>query len=103
MRVTNISNNFFWVNRCSKRRNRCEIESFAVLVENLEQIAANIKEKRANQENFFRGGIGRIYLSLSNKWNYFSELSTAGHVMSKRQWKSSFDFTEIINKHELLK
>ena len=48
MRVTNILNNFFWISRCSKIRNRCEIESFAVLVENLEEIAANIKEKLAN-------------------------------------------------------
>ena len=35
---------------------------------NSRQIAADIEEKLANQGEVLRGGISRIYLSLSNKW-----------------------------------
>ena len=35
---------------------------------NNRQIAADIEEKLANQGEVLRGGISRIYLSLSNKW-----------------------------------
>ena len=32
------------------------------------QIAADIEEKLANQGEVLRGGISRLYLSLSNEW-----------------------------------
>ena len=35
---------------------------------NNKQIAADIEGKLANQGEVLRGGISRIYLSLSNKW-----------------------------------
>ena len=35
---------------------------------NSRQIAADIEEKLANKGEVLRGGISRIYLSLSNKW-----------------------------------
>ena len=35
---------------------------------NSRQIATDIKEKLANQDEVFRGGISRIYLSLSKNW-----------------------------------
>ena len=35
---------------------------------NNRQIAANIEEKLVNQVEVLRGGIGRVYLSLLNKW-----------------------------------
>ena len=35
---------------------------------NSRQIPADLEEKLANQGEVLRGGISRIYLSLSNKW-----------------------------------
>ena len=52
------------------------------------QIAANIEEKLANQGEVLRGGIIRIY----------PEPKTIGHVISERHWKSTFDFSKIVNK-----
>ena len=34
----------------------------------IRQIAADIEEKLANQREFLRGGISRIYLFFVNKW-----------------------------------
>ena len=58
------------------------------------QIAADIEEKLVNQGEALRGGISRIYFSLSSEWKPF-------HGISERFWKSTFDFTEIVNKYEL--
>ena len=33
--------------------------------------------------------------------NHAAELSTVGHVISERLWKSTFDFTEIVNSFGL--
>ena len=33
--------------------------------------------------------------------NHATELSTVGHVISEQHSKSTFDFTEIVNKYEL--
>ena len=33
--------------------------------------------------------------------NYAAELSTVSHVISERQWESTFDFTEIVNNYGL--
>ena len=38
------------------------------IILNSSQIAAYIEKKLANQGEVIRGGISRIYLSLSNKW-----------------------------------
>ena len=67
-------------------------------------IAADIEEKLVNQEEFFRtrGGISRIHLSLSSKWkSYHGVINSLCHVISERHWKSTFDFTEIVNNYGL--
>ena len=67
-------------------------------------IAANIEEKLVNQEEFFRtrGGISRIHLSLSSKWkSCHGVINSLCYVISERHWKSTFDFTEIVNNYGL--
>ena len=70
---------------------------------NNRQIAADIKEKLAHQEEVLREEINSIYLSLSfqTNGNHAMEKSTVGHVISERHWESTFDFTEIVNNHGL--
>ena len=41
-----------------------------------------------------------IFPSQTNR-NHATELPTVGHVISERHWKSSFDFTEIVNNYGL--
>ena len=67
------------------------------------QIMADIKEELGNQEEVRRGGgISLIYLPFFIKnGNHATELSTAGHVISEQHCKSTFDFTEIVNKYGL--
>ena len=50
--------------------NRFKNKKFVFLAEYFEQhkIAADIEEKSTNEGEVIRGGISRIYLSLSNKW-----------------------------------
>ena len=67
-------------------------------------IAADIEEKLVNQEEFFRtrGGISRIHLSLSSKWkSCHGVINSLCYVISERHWKSTFDFTEIVNNYGL--
>ena len=67
------------------------------------QIVADIEEKLDNQGEVLRtrGGISCIHLSLSSKWKPCHEPSTVGRVISERQRKSTFDFTEIVNNYGL--
>ena len=58
----------FRTNGCKKWRNRFKKEKFVVLAEYFEQQADCSREKLAKQGEVLRGGISRIYLSLSNKW-----------------------------------
>ena len=46
------------------------------------------------------GGIGTLTHFQTNG-NHATELSTAGHVISKWHWKSTFDFSEIANNYGL--
>ena len=61
---------YFRTNGCRKWRNRFKIEKFVVLADilNSRQTTAGTAEKLANQGKVIRGGISRIYLSLSNEW-----------------------------------
>ena len=65
---------------------------------NSRQIVANIerKKKLANQGEVLctLGGISPIDLSLSSNGNH-------GHIISEKHWKSTFNFTEIVNKYGL--
>ena len=65
---------------------------------NSRQIVANIerKKKLANQGEVLctLGGISPIDLSLSSNGNH-------GHIISEQHWKSTFNFTEIVNKYGL--
>ena len=33
--------------------------------------------------------------------SHATERSTVGHVISERQWESTFDFTEVVNNYDL--
>ena len=64
---------------------------------NSTQIAADIEEKFANQGEVLRGGIS-LYLFYQANGNHAMEPQTVGHVISEWHWKSTFDFSEIVNK-----
>ena len=64
---------------------------------NSRQIAADIKEKFANQGEVLRGGIN-LYLSYQTNGNHATEPQRVGHVISERHWKSTSNFSEIVNK-----
>ena len=61
------------------------------------QIAADIEEKLANQGEVLRREISPIYLSLSNKWKPCHGAINSRPRISERHWKSTFDFSEIVN------
>ena len=65
------------------------------------QIAAYIEEKWSNQAEVLRQGISPIYLSLSNKWKPCHGAINSRPRISERHWKSTFDFSEIVNNYGL--
>ena len=42
-----------------------------------------------------------VFFLYQTNLNYATELSTVGHVISKRHWKITFDFTEIVSNYGL--
>ena len=68
---------------------------------NSRQIAVHIEEKLASQGEVFRRGISCIYLSFQTNGNHAMEPSVINHVISEQHWKSTFDFTKIVNNHGL--
>ena len=52
------------------------------------QIAADLEEKSVI-----------FTFSYQANGNHATELSTVGHVIAERHWKSTFDFTEILNNY----
>ena len=68
---------------------------------NSRQIAAAIEEKLANQGEVLSGGIICMYLSISNRWKPYHRAITVNHVISEQHWKSTFDFSEIVNKRHI--
>ena len=65
------------------------------------QIVADIEEKLANQGEVFRNREGIFTFPYQANGNHATEPSTVGHVISQQQWKSTFDFTEIVNNYGL--
>ena len=65
------------------------------------QIAADLEEKLANQGEVFRTREESVTVTFSYQanGNHATELSTVGHVILERHWKSTFDFTEILNNY----
>ena len=71
---------------------------------NSKKIAADVEEKLANQGEVLRGGIRHIYLFIfpyQRYRNHAMNSSTVGHVIPERQWKSTFNFTEIVHNYGL--
>ena len=68
---------------------------------NSRQILADIKEKSANQGEDLRGGISRVFLSLSNKWKPCDEAINSQPHNLKTALKSSYNITEIVNNYGL--
>ena len=93
-------------NVCRKLINSFKIEKFVVLAEYLEQQTDYCRYKRRIRKST-RGPLWRRnqpYLFIfpyQTNGNHATELSTVGHVISERHWKSTFDFTEIVNNYGL--
>ena len=87
----------FRTNGCGRWINRSKIEKFVALAEYFEQQTDCSKYRRKISESrrSVRGGNSGIYLSLSNK--HATDPSTVSHVISERQWKSTFDFIENVS------
>ena len=88
---------------CRKLRNGFKIEKFLVLAECFEQQTdcSRYRRKIANQGEVLcnRGGIFTFPYQANG--NHATKPSTVGHVISERHWKSTFDFTEIVNNYGL--
>ena len=91
--------------RCRKQRNRFKREKFVVLVQYLEQQTdchrckwKNRKWRRVpswmSQSNLFT-------FPYQTNGNHATELSAVGHIISEWHWKSTFNFTEIVNNYWL--
>ena len=92
-------------NSCRKLRNRFKRENLLSShnIWNSRQITADIKEKLRNQEEVLCGeGISLIYLLfLIKQMETMPRSYQVSHVISEWHWKSTFDFTEIVNKYGL--
>ena len=65
------------------------------------QIVGDIEEKLANQGEALCTH-GRIFtFPYQANGNHATEPSTVSHITSKQHWKSTFDFTEIVNNYGL--
>ena len=93
-------------NVCRKLINSFKREKFVVLAEYLEQQTDYCRYKRRIRKST-RGPLWRRnqpYLFIfpyQTNGNHATELSTVGHVISEPHWKSTFDFTEIVNNYGL--
>ena len=93
-------------NVCRKLINSFKREKFVLLAEYLEQQTDYCRYKRRIRIST-RGPLWRRnqpYLFIfpyQANGNHATELSTVGHEISERHWKSTFDFTEIVNNCEL--
>ena len=67
------------------------------------QIVSDIGEKLANQGEVLHPRVESVVFTFpyQSNGNHATELSTAGHVISERRWKSTFDFTKIVNNYGL--
>ena len=74
---------------CRKWRNRFKREKFVALAEYLEQQTEYCRYKK-----IIRKSTRSPY---QTNGNHSRELSTVGHTVSEQHWKSTFNFTEIIN------
>ena len=69
---------------------------------NSRQIATGIEETQVNQGEVLRGEESVVFtFPYQTNGNHATELSTVGHVISEPHWKSTFDFTEIVNNYGL--
>ena len=66
------------------------------------QIVVDIEEKLSNQGEVLLTEESVVFASpYQANGNHATETLTVGHVMSQRDWKSTFDFTEIVNNYGL--
>ena len=89
-------------NVCRKWRNRFKREKFVVLAEYLERQTDYRRYKRrirksTRSPSWRRNQPYLFTFPYQTNGNHATELSTVGHVISERHWKSTFDFTEIVN------
>ena len=68
---------------------------------NNRQIATDIEEILANQEEVLRGGMCRICLSLSNKWKPCQGAINSRQRNLRTAQEKAFDFIEIVNNYGL--
>ena len=105
IRYSKIILKYFRTNGCRKWRNAFNIENFIVLAEDFghQTDCSNYIRKVSQSRNALctRGGISHIHLSLSSKWKPCHGAIISWHVISKWNWKSTFDFTKIVNNYGL--
>ena len=65
------------------------------------QIAADTKEKLANQGEVLRRGSGIFTFPYQANGNHPMEPSKVGHLISEWLWKSTSNFTETVNNYGL--
>ena len=89
----------FRTNACMKWRTRFTKEDLLSWqnILNSRQTAADTKDKFANQGEVLREGIS-LYLSYQTNGNYATVPQIVGHVIWELHWKSTFSFSEIVNK-----
>ena len=97
------SNKNFEIANGRKWRNRFKREKFLVLAEYVEQQTDYCKYKRKIKKlrsPSWRWNHPYLFtFPYQTNGNHATELSTVGLVISERSWKSTFDFTEIVNNY----
>ena len=62
---------------------------------------SRLKEKVANQGEFLWVGTSRFYNPFSSKWKPCHRAINNWHIKSEWCWKSTLDFTQIVNNNAL--
>ena len=94
------NNGYEMTNGCRKFKR----EKFVVLAEYLEQQTDCRRYKikiRKQRRDPSRRNQPKFIFPYQTNGNHARELSTVGHVISERHWKSTFVFTEIVNYYGL--
>ena len=90
-----------WIKRFKILRNGFKNVMSLHNIWNGRQIAADIKQKLELNKRCFMEKSVVFILSYQTNGNHATELSTVGHAISERHWKSNFNFNEIINNYRL--
>ena len=93
-------------NVCMKWRNRFKRKKLVALAEYLEQQTEYHSYKRrirkSTKDPLWRRNQPYLFtFPYQTNESHATEVSTVGHVISEQHWKSTFDFSEIVNSYGL--